>query len=145
VLCGTCHERTHGREPEAISVRLYVKLASEMLDAGLVETAVDLSDALKVRCVQLRVPYDGPKIHDAIAVLMPRLRPQRTRPPQELPPADERELTKAEAALVLSKIQATLGVWMVKTMPRVEPFTWKQERDPYAENPNYVAGSDERY
>jgi hypothetical protein len=143
VLCETCHERHHGREDDGISVRLYVKLASELLDGKFVETAADLSDALKRRCLDLSIPYEADRIHEAIAVVVPRLRTERTHPPREFPPAEARAMTKAEAATVLAHLFK--GTPLVKSMPPVDPSVWRQEDDPYLENGNYIHGSDERY
>lgn len=144
VLCGDCHEKHHGRSDGPSSVRIYLKLASDLLEQGA-RTVADLSEALKVRCGELRIPYDGDRIQQAMAVLATRLPdvdlPGRTFVAPPLSP--ERPISKAEAQAVMARMFD--GYPLAKTMPRVDPSVWMQEEDPYIENPGYINGSQERY
>jgi hypothetical protein len=143
VLCGECHSRTHDRQ-EQFSVRLYYKLASDLLERDRsIETSADLSEALKVQCARLRIKYDHDGVQQAVVALGARIRISARVtyvPPPERP---DRPMSKAEASAVMARMFH--GYPLAKTMPRVDPSIWHQEEDPYIERPLYVSGSEERY
>lgn len=70
VLCEDCHNGHHLQDMAASAARIYLKLASEALAADPWADLGDLSEAVKRRCVALRItPYDVPAIDRALALI----------------------------------------------------------------------------
>lgn len=100
VLCANCHEDEHLEQLEQSPDRIYLKLASEALNHRAYASIGDLSEDVKLRCVALKIPYDGPKIHRALQLLTgtrltrkePAIRADGTVPtPQPFSVAEARE------------------------------------------------------
>jgi hypothetical protein len=77
VLCETCHQGEHFTEPEQTRLGVYLRLASAAVEANPFGDISDLSEAIKVQCVELKIPVNITRIADALSVCGLRL---RTRP-----------------------------------------------------------------
>jgi len=87
---------------------LLAAVIHELLKTASFETLADLSDAVKVRCAKLKIPYDTAQLTDA-ARFVARTRPVLVTPPSMpstpiAPPPQE--ITGTQAAAIL----ASLGV-----------------------------------
>ena len=78
VLCETCHQGAHFSQPDQTSLGVYIPLASAAVEANPFGDIGDLSEAIKLQCVALKIPLNYSRISDALSVCGLRL---RTRPP----------------------------------------------------------------
>jgi len=113
VLCPDCH-RAHHLEHPTKNIRLYLKIAREVVAANPWAEFADMSEAFKVCCAKLHIPYDSDKIGAALSLICGKsLAPEPKRRPSERPP-DPWEISKHEARELLTR----LGLDdFIKTMP----------------------------
>lgn len=112
VLCPDCHLEYHIQNP-ADSLRIYLKLAGEVVRENPWAVSADLSEALKVRCAKLHITYDSEKVGAALSLICGKtLAPERPRRDGRLP--DPQAISKAEARELLTRLQLSD---FIKTMP----------------------------
>lgn len=115
VLCDMCHRGEHLENPDQTSLGLYLKLASEAVSKNPWASIADLSEVIKLRCVELRIPLLPERIKSAISVVCGhRLAVQ---PPQTFKEVGEirgRPVTHEEARDFLCRLGMVGGL---KTMP----------------------------
>lgn len=68
VLCASCHGDHHADEGKPQTVGIYLRLITSVLSTETIESVADLADALKLRCVRERIPYDADRIDRAIQI-----------------------------------------------------------------------------
>lgn len=128
VLCSTCHRNDHLHEVEDSSHRIYLKLASELLQKQPFSEVAELSAALKDRCLELHIEY-VPRVADrAIGLLAHTNRLERPvglksgAAPRTFKRADF-GLSSRDAKEIITRIFAGLDISpTVKTMPTCGDF-----------------------
>jgi len=114
-----------------------VALVHEVINAGGCESIADLSEAVKVRCAQLRIPYTGEAIATAIRQVWELRKGEILNTPKPVvrePEPDPRPMTRDEAAALVSRLRKALTreaakgrhepvVVDVKPVPRAEFVT----------------------
>jgi len=117
VVCGNCHEAHHRTEAALSDLGVYLRLAAEALREYPFANIADLADETKRLCVRHRVPYDGPHIDRALALVTGRrfIRPARPSP------QDPRGFTVPEiSASDVHELLTRLGLTtMVRMMPAI--------------------------
>lgn len=125
VLCGPCHEGVHPEEQAFRYARRYLAIARDVLATRAVDTFVDFTDAVKVRCARNHLPYNTEKIARAVEIVFGE-HVGATRPEGVLAFID-RVQDRPPSAEEARHILRTLGLYgqpqLIKTIAKVEPVT----------------------
>lgn len=118
VVCADCHRQHHLISP-ADTLRVYLKLAREVVKAHPLGQFADLAEAMKLCCAKLHLPYDGDRIGRSLSLILGQ--PRTPEKPQthrfDGRPIDPQALGKDEARRILLALQERFGVsGLVKTM-----------------------------
>ena len=145
VLCRSCHLAHHDvdRAQEGQSDRIYLKVVGSVMHGADVVTFADLAEAVKVKCAQLKIPYDSARIGSAISLIAWK---QKTKQPAATFAAlivSPEPVNKAEALRFLSELserqERPLGI---HTMPTA---MWNDPDDVYRAEVRRRALDEERY
>jgi phage terminase large subunit GpA-like protein len=107
VLCDTCHRGHHRTElHDHEQSRVYLKIASDALEANPWATVADIAEEVKTQCARLRLPYRTHEADKAINVLTGANRFKRGLPttPQEFHEREGRPLTHQESVEILTRL-----------------------------------------
>ena len=128
VVCLNCHEAEHIDQMATSSNGVYLKLASEALREQPLASIADLSEAVKRRCVALRIRYEGEDIHRALQLLSgTRLRRVESRKQLDGAPLPADAVSRAEAHELLMRLGLSSTVpRLVKPMPAIEKTPLEQ-------------------
>ncbi len=126
VLCENCHRGEHLENPDQTSLGVYLKLASEAVRANPFGSIADLSETVKQRCVDLKVPLLYERIQSAIGVVCGnRLKNSAPQTSQEAVASSspDRPLSHPEARELLMRLN-TAGLdlsRLLRQMPAGKP------------------------
>ena len=127
-LCLLCHEGETIAQTSQSAAGIYLRLASEVLREHFTGDIGALSDAVKQRCADHRVPYDGPAVHRALELVTgTRFKPSdpKRRLPEYVP--DPQAMSAADAHEILARLQGLdLPDVLLKRMPAVEKTPGEQ-------------------
>lgn len=122
VVCRGCHLGIHVNQVRD-GLAVYRKIVAEVLGAEQFSMLAELTEAVKLRCAKLKIPYTDGQVQCAIA-LMGDKRFNAQVPPRyaELVQcsAPHEPLTRAEAAGILARLNAQS---LVRSIPEVEMIT----------------------
>jgi hypothetical protein len=116
VLCGDCHEVHHLGDPSE-RVQLYIKLATEVVRANPWAASADMAEALKVRCAQLRIPYDSARIARSLSLVCGRRAMPAVVASREARTPDVFDPSKIEARELLHRLGLAAAIKTIPTTP----------------------------
>ncbi len=105
VLCRACHEGHHFDESRRAHLGIYVRLVSAAVKARPYASFADLGDDVKRQCLAHRIPYDGPRVNDAINLVDANRRgiTEARRRLAVAAPRESAPIGKAEAAAICKR------------------------------------------
>jgi hypothetical protein len=113
VLCPDCH-RGHHLEHPAENIKLYLKIAHEVVAANPFAGTADMAEAFKVCCAKLHIPYNSLKVASALSLVCGKsVVPERT-VRRDGRPVDPLEISKNEARELLTRLGMDV---LIKTIP----------------------------
>ncbi len=125
VLCENCHRDEHLANPDQISLGLYLKVASSLIQVRPYSHVADLADDMKRRCVELKLPPNTQRINDAIATICGnRLSFEQKKHEEKYAhiPEHDRPISRQEAREFLGLLGITNVVDAIaKPMPHAKP------------------------
>lgn len=116
VLCPDCHRGHHLQHP-AENIRLYLKIAGEVVRENPFAVSADMSEAFKVRCAKLHLPYDSEKIGHALSLVCGRSSLPESPLKLVTRPADPMQISKADARELLHRLGLATLIKTVPTSP----------------------------
>lgn len=129
VLCPDCH-RGHHIDTADDSFRVYLRLASSVLERGAWDSIAELAGALKDECAKLKLTYDTGQADRALNLVVgKRLRivtPGKAPEPYAIGELADHVITKAEAYELVARLLQDGKSRLVKTMPAVEKTAAEQ-------------------
>ena len=133
VICRPCHEGHHFTESRKAHLGVYVRLVSEVLSEGPTGSLSELIETVKERCVHARIPYNGQRVSDAVALVYAGrggarvITPRWPVPPDKDADKPDAPITRQDAAAIVKRLGIAVPFRSIPNAAWSDPDAFERE------------------